>query len=393
MPHSSISGHSKHRRRDAVKQTSIPSAAPRSRASVGSSSEGSNAGGSTVRLRPRSNGVTRPLFLWTPGALETSSEKSTATAKQNQTARVPPNVFEFLEKDGSSDDSSSEEEGGFPEAVHPRTSTVQITGSSAGPRQNANSPARFSFDPGTPTRKKSPDRTSSVTSKESTDFQPATPPDVSPATVPLKLAGDQIGTQRLRLAGAYSPVESPVESPAATEEQNFDLSVPENYYISSRERDPQQEQSSSPPIPESGRTTPSSDSKKEKKIEKKYSVRAGYEYLASKLTPSKDGEKPLPPLYRKFESLNHRVLLHLQDEIAQMEEDLQVLDEYEEMHRVAAAQHEGIQPMPASRRMDAQAQSFSSLHQRRMDLLGKLILKTEQYSKQSFFIILFLFLL
>lgn len=104
--------------------------------------------------------------------------------------------------------------------------------------------------------------------------------------------------------------------------------------------------------------------------------------MASHLTRSAGEEKAaFPPLYRRFESVNHRVLLHLQDEISQMEEDLHTLDEYEEMHRVATAEQDGTKPMPASRRLDAQSQTYSSLHYRRMDLMAALIQKTEQYSE------------
>jgi hypothetical protein len=67
-----------------------------------------------------------------------------------------------------------------------------------------------------------------------------------------------------------------------------------------------------------------------------------------------------------------------------MEEDLHTLDEYEEMHRVSTAEHEGAKPLPASRRRDAQSQAYSSLHYRRMDLMNALIHKTEQYSKTPF---------
>lgn len=64
-----------------------------------------------------------------------------------------------------------------------------------------------------------------------------------------------------------------------------------------------------------------------------------------------------------------------------MEEDLQALDEYEEMHRVATAEQEGTKPMPASRRLEAQSQAYSSLHYRRVELMAALVQKTEQYSK------------
>jgi hypothetical protein len=36
--------------------------------------------------------------------------------------------------------------------------------------------------------------------------------------------------------------------------------------------------------------------------------------------------------------------------------------------------------LPASRRMDAQAQVYSSLHYRRVEVMGALVHKTEQYS-------------
>jgi hypothetical protein len=62
---------------------------------------------------------------------------------------------------------------------------------------------------------------------------------------------------------------------------------------------------------------------------------AGYELLASSLAasriPSADSTiptgTPLTPLYRKFSHLHHRVLLHLQDELAELETQLRFLDE------------------------------------------------------------------
>jgi hypothetical protein len=77
------------------------------------------------------------------------------------------------------------------------------------------------------------------------------------------------------------------------------------------------------------------------------------------------------------------VLLHLQDEISQLEEDLRVLDDYDEMHRVSTAEQEGSKKMPASRRMDVQAQVYSSLHYRREEVMGQLTHKIEQYSKSA----------
>jgi hypothetical protein len=92
-------------------------------------------------------------------------------------------------------------------------------------------------------------------------------------------------------------------------------------------------------------------------------------------------EYTLPPLYRRFEDVNHRVLLYLQDEISQLEEELRVLDDYEDMQRRSIAEQGGTKVMPASRRMDVQAQAYSSLHCRREEVMGALIHKTEQYSE------------
>ena len=65
---------------------------------------------------------------------------------------------------------------------------------------------------------------------------------------------------------------------------------------------------------------------------------SGYSLLASSLstTTHPTSDAVLRPIYRKFETLNNRILLYLQDEISEMEQDLKDLDdaiateEYEE---------------------------------------------------------------
>ncbi|KAK5995565.1 hypothetical protein PT974_03978 [Cladobotryum mycophilum] len=52
---------------------------------------------------------------------------------------------------------------------------------------------------------------------------------------------------------------------------------------------------------------------------------SGLELLAAKLSGSIVGPK-LAPIYRRFESLHHRLLLHLQDELTQLESQLDELD-------------------------------------------------------------------
>ncbi|KAF2268637.1 hypothetical protein CC78DRAFT_540891 [Lojkania enalia] len=115
----------------------------------------------------------------------------------------------------------------------------------------------------------------------------------------------------------------------------------------------------------------------------------GYELLADKLTELsrigdgevKEGEETVVPMYRKFETLNHRVLLHLQDEISELEEELRYLDE-------CIAQ---ITPLhPASRRGDAK--HGGELHYRRTELLGRIYIKLGQYREGHVDARLFLFL-
>lgn len=104
---------------------------------------------------------------------------------------------------------------------------------------------------------------------------------------------------------------------------------------------------------------------------------SGYDLLASRLCSSQEpSEDSLPPLYRRFERLNHRILLQLQDEIAEMEEDLQFMDQVDAHERAA---HRG-QAAPASRRLDWQWRG-NELHGRRLEMLGRIYLKVEQYSK------------
>ena len=103
------------------------------------------------------------------------------------------------------------------------------------------------------------------------------------------------------------------------------------------------------------------------------SNRSGYNLLASRLSDVQENEKPMiAPLYRKFTRLNHRILLHLQDELAEMEEQLQQLDFYIARCKPSPAS-------PESRR--AEAQYYTDLTFRRTELLGKIFVKTKQYSK------------
>ena len=102
---------------------------------------------------------------------------------------------------------------------------------------------------------------------------------------------------------------------------------------------------------------------------------SGYQLLASKLSPGYAGglSPTIQPMYRRFEALNHRILLHLQDELAEMEEQLHRLD-------TADTQTRRLQNciLPASRRSDYLAGGELQWH--KTDILGKIGFKLEQYS-------------
>lgn len=101
----------------------------------------------------------------------------------------------------------------------------------------------------------------------------------------------------------------------------------------------------------------------------------GYELLASQLSTRapERGEK-IKPIYRKFEALNHRLLLHLQDELSELEEQLHRLD-----HTDTQARRMETGIIPASRRASAAAGGELQWH--KTDVLGKIGYKLAQYSK------------
>lgn len=107
---------------------------------------------------------------------------------------------------------------------------------------------------------------------------------------------------------------------------------------------------------------------------------SGYELLATKLSAGNvrvGSGSVLKPMYRRFETLNHRLLLHLQDELAELEEQLRRID-------AAGTQARRVQNyiFPASRR-----QETAELQWHRTDTLGKIGFKLNQYSKKHLIII------
>ena len=112
------------------------------------------------------------------------------------------------------------------------------------------------------------------------------------------------------------------------------------------------------------------DTPQEERPRRKVSA-TGYELLASNIH-SKD-DALLKPIYRKFEMLNNRMLLFLQDEISEMEEQLKELDD--------AITHEEQSYFGRSASRRAEAKLPSQLQWHRLDLLGRSFAKVEQYSE------------
>ncbi|KAK1579987.1 uncharacterized protein LY79DRAFT_592567 [Colletotrichum navitas] len=99
----------------------------------------------------------------------------------------------------------------------------------------------------------------------------------------------------------------------------------------------------------------------------------GYQLVASKLCAADSDRSSIKPIYRRFEALNHRLLLHLQDELAELEEQLHRLD-------TADTQTRRMQNciLPASRRQDALTAGELQWH--KTDVLGKIGYKLSQYN-------------
>ncbi|KAI0838529.1 hypothetical protein F5Y06DRAFT_296606 [Hypoxylon sp. FL0890] len=102
----------------------------------------------------------------------------------------------------------------------------------------------------------------------------------------------------------------------------------------------------------------------------------GYELLASRLSAASSNQPGphLRPIYRRFEMLNHRLLLYLQDELCELEDQLHRLD-------AADTQNRRLPDCfyPASRR--AEYMAGGELHWHKTDVLGKIAFKLDQYNR------------
>ncbi|KAK8178700.1 hypothetical protein BC567DRAFT_86610 [Phyllosticta citribraziliensis] len=120
---------------------------------------------------------------------------------------------------------------------------------------------------------------------------------------------------------------------------------------------------------------------------------AGYGKIALKLAEGPDGhpgdddehdaekgrapERHVRPLYRRFEYLQHRILLHIQDELSEMEEKLGEMDKW--IAEQSTLRDQQGMAAPASRRLEARY--GNDVHARRTLLLGDVYVKLGQYSE------------
>lgn len=102
---------------------------------------------------------------------------------------------------------------------------------------------------------------------------------------------------------------------------------------------------------------------------------SGYQLLAAKLSGEVDGQT-IVPVYRRFGSLNHRLLLYMQEEITDLERQLIALEAVDTAKRSWAG---GVRP--ASRRHDRWTKD--NLAEQRTEILGLIGYKLGQYSKYS----------
>ncbi|POR36957.1 Uncharacterized protein TPAR_02844 [Tolypocladium paradoxum] len=98
---------------------------------------------------------------------------------------------------------------------------------------------------------------------------------------------------------------------------------------------------------------------------------SGYQLVAAKLVGGLGGP-PVTPMYRRFEALNHRLLLYMQADLADLENELLNLDMKDTVER-------GYGLVPASRRQERWGSS--SLALQRTEILGQIGYKLCQYNK------------
>ncbi|MCJ1477072.1 hypothetical protein MMC13_005743 [Lambiella insularis] len=102
-------------------------------------------------------------------------------------------------------------------------------------------------------------------------------------------------------------------------------------------------------------------------------IKPGDKVTTSKMSLDKGASAPVKPVYRKFESLNNRALLCLQDDISDLETRLHHIDQ-----AIAAAGNDGKR-----KEMSANGEIDESRHLRwqRRELIGQILTNLDQYNR------------
>jgi len=196
---------------------------------------------------------------------------------------------------------------------------------------------------------------------------PSGPPDTRPDPAAAKVAAQMLAAQhRQSLHSTNSPYSAPPPMPR----------VPSSYPPSHPGS-----QALSPRFPGhiSAAPPPRSHPRPQPPV-------TGYEALAAALSSSSPSpspfaaDPPLRPLYRRFSTLNHRLLLHLQDELSELETALHNLDAADTAARThPSSTATSLHIRPASRRAAAAAGGEMEWH--KLDLLNRISLKLNTYNE------------
>ncbi|KAK2873825.1 hypothetical protein FQN49_002029 [Arthroderma sp. PD_2] len=215
----------------------------------------------------------------------------------------------------------------------------------------------------------SPSRSSSV-SKES-EYQPATPPDMLFDPINLNL-GSSKGMSKSQMAGSYmTDSESILEGPTSATPAFMNFSHPEAFYmpkniLSYTMGPPSSKQADRIRLDTQGGAPVEGSRRRSQTSEQ-------FEWTTPTETPQH--------VYRKFEKLNHRVLRHLQEEIAQLEDDLLTLDDIDTARAGSSSSRTSPRQKQLAAKYRDQIQDYSVLQNKRSDILDKVILKTDQYNR------------
>ena len=338
---------------------------------------------STPNPEPVSRLTARPSRQNGPkeGPLDQQSTESARSMGPSKIGNLP-DVFTFLEKDEQSHsgtESGAEDESTEiamprgpvttsldPELPMPNTphySDLEVHANKASEpeiwQQSTQHGASFHSDSGISMGSSSPDIKSHTSKRRQSSIQAGWPDDVALDPFREESHGFECSPHPPSLPNFASPPRRWTSMMAGIHD------TPEAYYTSvphAVPEEPQHSRTSIPHIP-----SPTASRPEEDRLPSKPD-RSGYDLLAASI--GSKSEDSLRPLYRKFEILNNRILLYLQDEISEIEDRLRELDKQENQY---------YGDRPASRRTEARYPSHVQWH--RTDLLNRSLAKIEQYSK------------